>query len=231
MSGTDKFTIWLSKSYIWLFNLAVAIFVGLPFLAPVFMNAGLELPAKVVYTMYSPLCHQFPFRSLFLFGEQPYYPRELAGLPYEITYEDVEQRETINILTARKFIGDDYIGYKVALCERDLALYGAILVFGLLFVAFRRRIKALKWYIWLVIGILPMALDGVSQLPGLMSSHLPEFLARESTPLLRYITGGLFGFTTAWYLYPMIEETMQDSVNYVMYKSEKVSVQEDRNAF
>jgi len=230
MSGTDKFTLWLSKSYIWLFNFAVALFVGLPFLAPVLMNAGLVLPAKVVYTMYSPLCHQFPFRSLFLFGEQPYYPRELAGLPYEITYEDIEQKETINVLTARKFIGDDFTGYKVALCERDIALYGAILVFGILFVASKRRIKALKWYIWLVIGILPMAVDGASQLPGLMSNHLPEFLVRESTPLLRYLTGSLFGFTTAWYLYPMIEETMRDSVNYVLHKPEKVSIQDDKNA-
>jgi len=221
MNGTDKFTLWLSKSYIWLFNFAVALFVGLPFLAPVFMNAGMELPAKVVYTLYSPLCHQFPFRSLFLFGEQPYYPREISGLPYEITYEDLEQRETINVLTARKFVGNDTTGYKVALCERDIALYGAILAFGLLFVLSGRKIKGLKWQLWLILGILPMGIDGVSQLPGLVSSHLPAFLVRESTPLLRYVTGGLFGFMTAWYLYPMIEQTMQDSVNYVMYKHQK----------
>ena len=31
---------------------------------------------------------------------------------------------------------------------------------------------------------------------------------RESTPYLRVLTGGLFGFLTAWFGYPVVEETM-----------------------
>ena len=34
---------------------------------------------------------------------------------------------------------------------------------------------------------------------------------RESTPIIRTITGVLFGFTTAWYIYPLIEETMLET--------------------
>ena len=37
--------------------------------------------ANVVYKMYSPLCHQWAFRSFFLFGEQAYYPHAAAGIP------------------------------------------------------------------------------------------------------------------------------------------------------
>jgi hypothetical protein len=34
---------------------------------------------------------------------------------------------------------------------------------------------------------------------------------RESTPLLRTLTGGLFGWMTAWYLFPMLEETAREA--------------------
>ncbi len=40
-----------------------------------------NVPANVIYAIYKPLCHQFGFRSFFLFGEQPYYPLKEAGMP------------------------------------------------------------------------------------------------------------------------------------------------------
>ena len=33
---------------------------------------------------------------------------------------------------ARNFVGDQNVGYKLALCERDMAIYAAIFLFGLL---------------------------------------------------------------------------------------------------
>jgi uncharacterized membrane protein len=52
----------------------------------------------------------------------------------------------------------------------------------------------------------PIGLDGGTQL---ISQPPLSFLPfRESTSLLRVITGGLFGFTTAWFGYKMVEETM-----------------------
>ena len=45
-----------------------------------------------------------------------------------------------------------------------------------------------------------------------MAANLPAWVPmRESTPFLRTLTGGLFGWMTAWYLFPMIEETMRET--------------------
>jgi uncharacterized membrane protein len=61
----------------------VGIYAALPWVAPTLMKLGLTAPASVLYTLYSPMCHQFAFRSIFLFGEQPFYPRAAAGTPYQ----------------------------------------------------------------------------------------------------------------------------------------------------
>jgi len=220
-SGADRFSYWFSMRYMLLFNLIVFIYVGLPFLAPVLMKVGAPTPAKIIYSIYSPLCHQLAFRSWFLFGEQSVYPRELANLDGLKTYEEISGGQEVNIIDAREFIGNEEIGYKVAFCERDIAIYAGILLFGIVFAVSGRKIRALPWYLWIALGIIPIGLDGVSQLPGLVKEFLPTwllFIERESTPFLRTLTGGLFGITTAWYLYPMIEETMQDTRRVLMRK-------------
>lgn len=212
LSGTDRFTYWLSHHYMALFNVLVFIYVGLPFLAPVLMKTGLPAPARVIYTVYSPLCHQLAFRSWFLFGEQPYYPRELANMPVKLTYEALTQEQSIDLLAARRFVGNETAGYKVALCERDVAIYGGILLFGVLFALTGRRLRSIPWYIWIAVGLIPIGLDGVSQLFSMAGIAWPvQVPIRESTPLLRTLTGGLFGLTTAWYIYPLIEETMRET--------------------
>ncbi len=219
LSGTDRFTYWISRHYMAVFNLLVFIYVGLPFLAPTLMEVGQAGPARVIYAVYSPLCHQLAFRSWFLFGEQPYYPRALSHVPVNLTYEQLTQQTSIDLLAARQFIGNETVGYKVALCERDVAIYGAILLFGLLFAVTGRRLRSIPWYIWIVVGLVPIGLDGVSQLPSLAGVVLPFSLPmRESTPLLRSLTGGLFGFTTAWYMYPLIEETMRETRMMITHK-------------
>jgi len=220
LTSSDRFGFWLSNHFMFLFNLAVFIYIALPIMAPVLMKAGAPGPAKVIYTVYSPLCHQLAFRSFFLFGEQPFYPRELANVPGVMTYEQATHQTIIDLVDARRFIGNEIMGYKLALCERDIAIYGAILLFGFIFSLTKRKIKPIKWYLWILLGLLPIGIDGASQLPSLAFNHLPSwFIVRESTPLLRVITGGLFGLMTAWYVYPTIHETMFETRRSIIKKT------------
>lgn len=234
-SSTDRVAYWLSRHYMALFNLIVFIYVGLPFAAPALMKAGETTPAKAIYSLYSPFCHQLAFRSFFLFGEQPYYPRSLAGLN-AISYETImglnpaaNEKTDAFILDARNFIGNETVGYKVAICERDIGMYGSLLLFGVIFALSGKKIKQIPWYLWLLIGLVPIAVDGFSQLPGLIAG-LPAFLPdRESTPFLRVLTGGLFGFFTAWYLYPMIESNMKETRSIFTTKLTAISQIHARN--
>lgn len=211
LTGFDRFSFWFSKWYMLVFNMMVLLYVGLPFLAPVLVKNGHESAARVIYAIYRPFCHQLAFRSWFLFGEQPYYPRELADIPGVLTYEEVTGNDSTDLNKGREVIGNEDLGYKVALCERDIALYGSLLLFGIVFMLTGRKIKALPWYLWVFLGIIPIGLDGGSQLFGFFGWDLPSWMIRESTPFLRTLTGSLFGLMTAWYLYPMIEETMRDT--------------------
>ena len=226
ISGSDRLMDWISRHYLAVLNFFILLYFGLPILAPVFMKAGATLPANVLYTVYKPLCHQFGFRSFFLFGEQPYYPLAEAGMPGVKTFEevtgfqDLDNPAAFSRFQARQFTGNEVVGYKMALCERDIAIYGSIFLFGILYAATGRRLKPLHWTLWLLIGLGPIGLDGFSQLFSQMnwqwlSSILPY---RESTPLLRVLTGGLFGFTTAWFAFPYMEESMAETRQFFIKK-------------
>lgn len=214
VDGEDKLTMWLSNHWLAAVNLLILFYIGLPILAPVLMKVGATGPANIIYTVYSPLCHQLGFRSFFLFGEQPYYPRAAVGMSDIMTFGQATGLNEENLLTARSFVGNDQLGYKIAVCQRDVAIYLAILAFGLVFAATGRRLRPLNWIVWLAIGIAPIGLDGFSQL----FSQLKEisFLAtlfpyRESTPFLRTLTGALFGFSTAWFGIPYMEQSMRET--------------------
>ncbi len=216
VSRSDKLSYWLTRHYLLIFNIFLFLYVGLPFLAPIFKKINLNTPAQVIYTIYSPLCHQWAFRSFFLFGEQYAYPHAAAHVSGLQTFEAVsgitDQNDPTR-LQARAFEGNPTLGYKVAFCERDVAIWGAMFLFGAIFAASRRRWPKLHWLIWAVLGILPMGLDGfyqlLSQIPSRsLQSVLPYY---ESTPFMRVLTGFLFGFMTAWFMFPLIEETMLDT--------------------
>lgn len=198
------------------------LYVGLPFLAPTLMHLGATGPAQVIYAMYSPMCHQFAFRSWFLYGEQPVYPRAAAGIdgvtPFEAyarqdpTFADVPDLAawTADLqLLSRSFVGNPRMGYKVALCERDVAIYGALFVAALLFARVRDRLRPAPLWLYLMLGLVPIGLDGFSQL--LSAPPISLWPVRESTPLLRTVTGALFGFMNAWLALPYLEEAMRET--------------------
>ena len=226
ISGADRFMFWVSKHYLAIFNIFMLLYFGLPILAPVLMKAGATVPANVLYTIYKPLCHQFGFRSFFLFGEQTYYPLKEANIPNVLTFDevtgfqDLHNPSAFSRLQARQFTGNETVGYKMALCERDMGIYSAIFLFGVLYAVTKRRIKPLHWLWWVLLGLGPIGLDGFSQLFsqmdwGFLASVLPY---RESTPFLRLLTGLLFGLTTAWFAYPYLEESFGESRQFFIKK-------------
>jgi uncharacterized membrane protein len=213
MSGADKLSLWISRHYLWLIFFLFVLYVGLPILAPALMKANLQTPARAIYTVYSPLCHQLGFRSIYLFGPQVFYPRAAATQDGMLTFEQATGIPEDDLWAARQYVGSEEVGYKTALCARDVAIYAAIAGFIALYGLTGRRLKPLHWILWILIGIVPIGLDGFSQLFSQLGiPFLSEiFPYRESTPFLRTFTGALFGFTTAWFGLPYVEESMLET--------------------
>ncbi len=185
----------IARHWLALFNSLVALYLVLPFLAPVLAASGLALPASIIYSVYSATCHQLPERSYFLFGEQPLY--SLTSLERSGVESDG------GLWQRRAFRGNDDTGYKVAICQRDVAIYGSVVAAGLLFGLLRGRVRSISLKIYVLL-LIPMALDGLSQLFGL----------RESSWWLRSVTGALFGGASVWLAYPYIEAAMRDVIRH-----------------
>lgn len=203
----NRIVLFFSRHWLAIFNLLIFVYVGLPFMAPILMKMGMTTLAGLIYKIYSPLCHQLAYRSWFLFGEQPAYP--LARMGSSLTPFGVATGlDGGDFKQAVLFLGNEQLGYKVAFCQRDVAMWVGLLLAGLFFSLVRDRLKPLPIAIWLIVGIMPIALDGVTQMFSLISPL--SFLSRESTPFLRTLTGALFGVSNVWMAYPYIEESMAE---------------------
>lgn len=195
----ETFKKWLLAS------IAVIIFLYLSFsfLAPVLMKHGHQSFAKTLYKIYRPACHQLAYRSFFLYGEQAVYPRALAGMKGLKTYEEVSGADPADTVFASKFVGDEKTGYKVVLCQRDTAIYAGLLIFIIAYWISGNRIKAIPWYLWILLAIAPIGLDGFWQLFSQLGMRVLSWLpARESTPYIRVLTGAFFGIFSAWFIVP-----------------------------
>jgi len=183
----DKLVLALAKHWLLLVNLVLAVYGGLPLLAPVLMGVGYTGLAELIYTIYRPLCHQLPQRSFFLFGPQLAYSFE--------TLQELLGPETLATDSlAKAFIGNATLGYKMAYCQRDMAMYGSMLLAGMVFGLVRHHLKPLTFTRYLI-SLTPLAVDGLVQL---LTSY-------ESTWQLRIITGSIFGLATVWFAYPHLE--------------------------
>jgi uncharacterized membrane protein len=222
---------------------ALGIYSMLPILTPALMAVGLTAPARVLYTVYAPFCHQFAFRSLFIFGEQVAYPRAIAGsslTPYEVfvvndpdflaSYDFYYRRSnqgqgapqpTVESLSttftpwmqfaSKDFLGNDEMGYKMTLCARDVAIYVTMFVGAILYSipVVRLRLRPCPLWLYLILGIAPIGIDGFSQLLGYPPFNLWE--PRETLPIYRVVTGALFGIMNVWLAFPYLEESMRET--------------------
>jgi uncharacterized membrane protein len=181
-----RFMRWFSAHWLFLANLALVLYVGLPFLAPWLMHSHHEGGAKAIYLIFRPLCHQLPERSYFLFGERA-------------VYSYAELSRLLGAAVPPRYIGSPEIGFKVGICQRCVSIYGAMLLAGLVFGPLRRRLRALPFKAFLAL-IVPLGIDGVGQLVGFW----------ESSRVSRTITGALFGVACVWLVFPYLELGMRE---------------------
>lgn len=212
----------LTRNWLRITLIILAIYISLPIAAPVLMRIGLTGPAHLIYTVYAPFCHQFGFRSFFLFGEQLVYPREsntIGVRSYEAFTANIPQLQfppeaefSLDWVLAHKmFLGNEQMGYKIALCERDQMIWSMMLIGGLIYAIprVRRKLRPVPLWLYIFVGVLPIALDGGSQL--LSYPPFSWWEVRETTPYFRVITGSLFGLMTAWLAFPYLELAMGDT--------------------
>ncbi len=208
--AVDRAVAWLARHWLAVFNVVVALFIALPFAAPLLLHVGstgscaaCAAAGRLISLLYRPLCHQLPERSYYLYGPQATYTvQELEGRGAIAPGLNILQRGLL------RFPGSPEVGYKVVLCQRDIAIFGAILLGGLAFGLARslaqrrgRALPVLPFWAY-VLAVIPLIVDGATQLFGL----------RESTWLLRSITGGLFGLATVWLAYPYIQDAMDGAL-------------------
>src|SRR5689334_321399 len=117
ISANSRVPVVLTRHWLMTTNVLAWVFALLPLLAPAFMATGLTALADPIYQAYSLVCHQWAHRSFFLFGPQS---------SYTLTELAAWTRGTIDLA----YIGSPEAGYKVAFCERDLAIYLSIALTG-----------------------------------------------------------------------------------------------------
>jgi len=208
--AANGMVLWVARHWLFLFNLAWGMYVGIPFLAPILMQLGLTAPANAIYGVYSIFCHQLPDHSFFLFGHD--------HAPLEPVLVQGGMAEGLNLLVMRRFVGNEWLGYKVALCQRDVAIYGSVLLAGLIYgvVRKRRTVHPLSLKVY-ALFLIPIAIDGLSQMVGL----------RESNWVLRTITGMIFGFGSVWLAYPYVEDAMESVIETETIRMAQTSVPDE----
>jgi uncharacterized membrane protein len=212
---------WPKKYWIVVVSIFLGIFVIAPFIAPVFMEVGWEYPGRIIYGIYRYFCHQLPQRSFFLFGPQA---------TYSLSQIQAVLQNTNDPAILRQFIGNGQMGWKVAWSDRMVSMYTSLWLFGMIWGVFRKRIKPLPWWAF-VLFILPLAVDGtthlISDLWGIGNGFRDSnawliFLTQNRlaqsfysgdalgsfNSWMRLISGALFGLSFVWCLFPYIDEDL-----------------------
>ncbi len=219
---------WCLDHWIMVFALLLGIVNLLPFLAPVLMYLDWSDFARLIYTIYGPMCHQMAQRSFFLFGAQPMY--NIADLPVILTGDKLLEMEAL-----RAFIGNTDLGWKVAWSDRMVYMYGSLWLAGILYGLLRQQrvLKPLS-LVGFVLLLLPMLIDGgthlISDMAGgltggfrynnrwlsdLTVHMLPNwFYAGDAlgsfNSWMRLISGLTFGFAVVWLSYPHLDRSISE---------------------
>ncbi len=191
---------WLTRHWLAGWLIATGGFIALPFVAPLLARMGWQRAAGVIYTLYLPTCHQLPHHSWFLFG-----PRFHYAWAEVQPFTGVAIDSPLSAFHAP--VRAAAVGYQAAICQRDTAIWGAVFAASVVYAIWNHARakqskpppKGLPLRLYLV-AMIPIAVDGLTGLVGL----------RTSTPLLRTITGVLFGAATAWFVLPQLADGFRE---------------------
>lgn len=220
----DLLVAWLQAHWLLAVLALLAVWNGLPWLAPVFMRLGWETPARAIYTLYILFCHQLPQRSWFLFGPEFTYSRDQILLAWAGTTDPVTP------LRMRAFLGTAEMGWKLAWSDRMISFYTGWLLVGLVYARVRGRWRGLGLGAAILL-MLPMVIDGgshmLSDLGGLregfresnlwlavLTNHAlaPEFYAGDQwgsfNSIMRLLTGLLAAVGLIGFAFPYIDRMM-----------------------
>ena len=189
------------------YMLLMLAFNAIIWVGPVLQMAHSPL-AEPLYAGLGYTCHQLDSRSICLFPNStrlitdcslqdgkfhPYKNEIVPGIP--LGYAD-----------GYPLYSNGPIGYKVPVCARDIGIYGGMVLGGLLWLWLIPRLKMdpADWPhpIWLIWALIPLAIDGFTQLFGW----------QESSNAVRLWTGLLVGVAMAFYALPSF---------YILLRSEK----------
>ena len=179
---------------IYVVYLAVTFLLALSLFAVPFIAFSDEETASGLYKLFSPLCHQKLSRSHCIFHDElGYYIGDCTPQEGEFISDDRE------LISAEQ---DGNIGYKFPVCSRDVGLY-LFFFFGALIYPLVRKIddRKLPPAIYLIIAIVPLALDGSVQF--VTDLGILPFIY-ESTNTIRFFTGALAGFAASFYIIPLL---------------------------
>ncbi len=234
----NRMVYWLSCHWLLSVSVLIGIWVGLPWLAPLFMDIGWTGAGKAIYLLYATQCHQLPQRSLFLFGADPM---------YSLTEVQAAWQNTNDPLVLRQFTGNLAMGWKVAWSDRMVYMYTTILLWGGLFWLFRKRLKTLPLWGFALL-LMPMVIDGAthtisdltagiglgfrdsnSWLATLTNNAFPAtFYAGDAfgsfNSWMRLVTGLLFSLGMVWAFYPRLHSSFGSTAKQIADKLQKAGL-------
>jgi len=142
---------------------------------------------------------------------------------------------TDNAIILRQFVGNAEMGWKMAWSDRMISVYGGVWLAGIVYALTRRRLQ-ISLLVWMLLGVLPLGLDGVSHMINDVVAGTSGLGYRDSNAWLqvltgnvfpasfyagdqlgsfnswaRWITGTVFSVTTVFALFPIINSSMDDT--------------------
>lgn len=193
-----------SKPLIWI-SVLVFLYVFVAFLAPISMKYGYESIGKGIYELYERFCHQRVERSLFIFGKSSFYT--VAQLQEYDYLPSTSDSNSYPIYFGHDYVGNEDIGYKVAICVRDIGLYLAFAISGIL-IGLKKR-TSVPWK-WVVILILPIFLDiGLQWIVEIF--RIDTFLWFVNDLNKRWVTGILAGIGSSLGLFNLFKNGLTKS--------------------